>query len=70
MGPLEGFVLTVLGFFFVLFAWSLVFLTIMSVVKLLTGYEWDRKGKGRGAAWLQFAVFVGGFALFIKLLDS
>jgi cell division protein FtsX len=70
MGPIEGIVMTVLGFFFSWLLWSIVFGGIMSAIKALTEYDCFRKGIGRKESWILLAVYVGGFALFIKLLDS
>ena len=58
-----------LAFFFAWFAWTIVFATIMSVVKLITGYDWARKRQGKGEALLLADMYMGGWAMFIKLLE-
>ena len=69
MGLIEGVVLTALGFFFAWLAYWLVFTGVMEVVKLLTGYDWQRKGMSRAESWTLFAVGVIEFVFFVRLLS-
>ena len=64
----SDFMMSALGFFFAWLLWSIVFAGIMQTVELLTGYDWQKQAKSRTEKLLEWVAYIGGFALFIKLL--